>query len=80
MVVDSSEPWLGASPDSIISVKVEKHLVEIKFPYAARDVTVQEVVSSVKAFCLLKEGDELILGKSQKYLYQVQVQLHVCKV
>ena len=32
LVVNSSEPWLGASPDDIVTVDGEKHLVEIKCP------------------------------------------------
>ena len=32
LVVNSSEPWLGASPDGIVTVDGEKHLVEIKCP------------------------------------------------
>ena len=80
LVVDSGEPWLGASLDGIISVNGEKHLVEVKCPYSAWDMTVDEAVSSIKAFCLSQEGDTFILKQSHRYYYQVQVQLHVCKL
>jgi len=69
-----------ASPDGIVTVNGEKHLVEIKCPCAARDMTVEEAVSTVKSFCLSKEGDELTLRHTHKYYYWVQVQLHVCKL
>ena len=80
LVVDSSEPWLGASPDGIITVNGEKYLVEVKCPYSARDMTVKEALRSIKAFCLSKEGDKFTLKHSHRYFYQVQVQLHVCKL
>ena len=82
LVVNSSEPWLGALPDGIVTVHVdgEKHLVEIKCPYAAREMVIEEAVSNVKSFCLSRENDKLTLKRSHKYFYQVQVLLHVCKL
>ena len=71
---------LTAVNHGLVAVNGEKHLVEIKCPYAARDMTVEEAVSNVKSFCLSKEGDELTLRHTHKYYYQVQVQLHVCKI
>ena len=80
LVVDSSEPWLGASSDGTLSVNDEKHLVEVKCPYSARDMTVEEAVTTIKAFCLSKQGDKLTLRHTHRYFYQVQVQLFVCKL
>ena len=81
LVVDSSESWLGASPDAFITVDGEKCLVEIKCPYAARDMTVEDAVEKVKSFCLSKtETNGITLQSSHKYYYQIQVQLHVCKL
>ena len=82
-LVDSSEPWLGASPDGpdgIITVNGEKYLVEVKCPYSAQNMTVEEALRNIKAFCLSKEGDKLTLRHSHRYFYQVQVELHVCKL
>ena len=81
LLVDSSEPWLGASPDGIITANGEKYLaVEVKCPYSARNMTVEEALRNIKAFCLSKEGDKLTLKHSHRYFYQVPVQLHVRKL
>jgi len=79
-VVDCSELCRGASPDGIISVNDEKHLVEVKCPYSAWDMTVEEAVTTIQALCLSKQGDELTLRHTHRYFYQVQVQLFVCKL
>ena len=79
LVLDSQEHWPGASPDAIISVSDEKCVVEIKCPYAARNMTVKEAISNVKSFCLSRTDNKIILKSTYRYYYQMQVQLYVCK-
>ena len=85
LVVNAAQSWLGASPDAIVTMENgEKVLVEIKCPYTARDLTVDEAIDKIKGFSMARmdpsvaECDQIVLKKSHGYYYQVQVQLHVC--
>ena len=46
--------WLGASPDGLVHVPTSDPdgLVEFKNPYTARNMTLDEAVSTVKVFVL----------------------------
>ena len=79
LVVDSQDHWLGASLDAIITVSNEKCVIEIKCPYAARNMTVEEAISNVKSFCLSRTDNKIVLKSTHRYHYQIQVQLSVCK-
>ena len=59
LVVNSREPWLGALPDGIVTVDGKKQLAEIKCPYAAREMAIEEALSNVKSFCLSRDNDKL---------------------
>ena len=87
LVVNAAQSWLGASPDAIVTMENgEKVLVEIKCTYTARDLTVDEAIDKIKGFCMARmdpsvaECDQVVLKKSHRYYYQVQVQLHVCRI
>ena len=81
LFVNSDEPWLGASPDAVLTIDGKQCLVEIKCPYAARDLIIDEALQRVKSFCLTGENSKaVILKKTHSYYYQVQIQLHVCKL
>lgn len=81
MVVDEAEPWLAASPDGHVTLpNGDKYLVEVKCPYTARNMMVTEAASTIKAFCLKKEGGRLQLKHTHEYYYQIQLQMHVCNV
>ena len=87
LVVNAAQSWLGASPDAIVTMENgEKVLVEIKCPYTARDLTVDEAIDKNKSFCMsrmdpsIAECNQVVLKKSHRYYYQVQVQLHVCRI
>ena len=45
LVVNSREPWLGASPDGIVTVDGEKQPAEIKCLYAAGSEQCQFILS-----------------------------------
>ena len=68
---------LGASPDGLIG---NNHIVEIKCPYTARDMTIDEALQT-KSFYLERAGEDnsLMLKKSHVYWHQVQGQLHITK-
>ena len=77
--VDS--PHLGASPDGLVSCDCHGlGIVEVKCPYSARNITVDDAAGSSSDFCLehLQDGD-LSLKLTHSYYYQCQLQLHVTK-
>lgn len=79
-VVNPDFPFMGASPDGLVSCKCcGKGVVEIKCPYSTRLFTVDEYLQSDHS-CFECVNDELELKKKHKYNYQVQAQMHVCDV
>ena len=53
LVVSVTNPWLGASPDGLVHDPTSDPpggLVEFKNPYTARNMTLDEAVSTVKSF------------------------------
>lgn len=72
-------PFLGASPDGIVSCSCcGTGLLEIKCPFKYRDVRVTDIRD--KAFCLQQNNaGKLELSRSHNYYIQVQGQLAVCK-
>lgn len=77
LVVNPAFPFLGASPDAIVCSDGESGILEVKCPYAARDLTISEAVGTVKGLCLEKNGETLTLKKNHKHYHQVQGQLLV---
>jgi len=54
-VFDPTNPFIGASPDGIIScLCCGKGVVEVKCPFSCKDKSLDEAVKD-KAFCLEKE-------------------------
>ena len=87
LVVNTAQSWLGASSEAMVTMaNKEKVLVEIKCPYTARDLTMDEAIDKIKSFCMARmdpsvaECDQIALKKSHRYYYQVQVQLHACRI
>lgn len=76
LVVNPQFSFLGASPDGKICDELLCGVLEVKCPYAARDMTVKEAILKVKNFCLKQEG-EIILNPKHVYYYQVQGQLMI---
>lgn len=75
-LVVSKYPWLAASPDGLVEdskCDTPEGIVELKNPYTARDMSIQEAVQQLKDFCLKCDKDGLIsLRTSHNYYYQVQ--------
>ena len=74
--IAAKSPWLGASPDGIVTEKDGTGLLEIKCPYVARNAVNAADYTSSKSSCLSKT---LLLKSSYAYYYQVQVAMHACE-
>ena len=75
-IVNSSFPSLGASPDGKVCSKGVTGLIEVKCPYSARDMTLDEAVMN-RDFCLEISNNEKHLRENHHYYFQVQGQLMV---
>ena len=70
----SDTGFLAASPDGVVSSAggVACGIIEIKCPYACRNMSVIEACSKIKPFyCEIENGD-IKLKKNHQYYYQVQ--------
>ena len=79
LFVDIHKPYLGATPDGIAECDCcERRVIEVKCPFCFKD----DVPDSTKAgFCMRKGDDDVRnLNHDRMYYYQVQLQMHVCKV
>lgn len=75
-VVHPVQNWLSCSPDGIVVIEDEVHLLEIKCPFSRRG---RELVDYQKSFvCYLQFIDgEVHLKRSHPYYKQVQIQMYV---
>ena len=77
-------PFLGASPDSIVSCDCcGKGVVEVKCPFKHRDSLLEEILADKTGClnCLYDDGQGIIginLKKTHSYYTQVQTQMFVC--
>ena len=79
VVISSDYPYLGASPDGIVSCSCCGIGVnEIKCPYCKRDNSINEAVED-KKFCVQSVSGKLALDRNHAYYYQMQQQLQICK-
>ena len=78
LFVDSEKPYLGASPDGIIECACcGKGSLEVKCPFSCKDKLPDD---NNTTFCMVKKDDTWMLKRDHSYYYQVQMQLHVCKL
>ena len=75
-VVNADHPWLGASPDGVVSVDgVAQCLLEIKCPY---QLNLRKGKVLTRTFYRKAQGSNTaVLHKKHSYFYQVQVQMFV---
>ena len=74
--IDMKFPFLGASPDGIVSCQCHKPgLLEIKCPWTFRGLSIAEYASKPDA-CLEVTDDIIRLKREHAYFYQVQCQMH----
>ncbi len=69
LVIKRSQPWLCASPDSLVKIGEDLIVLEIKCPSSCREKEIKVPY--------LKNGE---LVKSDKYYTQVQLQLYCCNL
>ena len=83
LYVDSSEPWLAASPDGIVVdmslSNQSKGCLEVKCPLVCERTAFVDACKTVAAFCLVQDGEHLSLSKSHGFYYQVQTQMHITR-
>ena len=74
-------PFIGASPDGIVNCCCcAKGMVEIKCSYCHKFDGVEKVVTDRQS-CLVEDADGILhVNTSHAYYYQMQTQIHVCKV
>ena len=81
LFVNPQWPFIGASPDGIITCECcTRGVLEIKCPYCRREESIKSAAANDKHFCLIQQGSRLYLDHSHAYFYQVQTQLFVCDV
>lgn len=71
------KPYIGASPDCILDCKCGRGVLEVKCPFCHKTELPEE---EDKNFCMTKESSQWRLRQQHAYYYQVQLQMHICKV
>ncbi|XP_069105157.1 uncharacterized protein [Argopecten irradians] len=77
LFVDKDYPYLGATPDGIITEEDKKAIVEVKCPYSGRN----ESIKPGPHFNFLKydENGQIVLNVHSKYYDQIQGQMLLSK-
>ncbi|KAJ8313174.1 hypothetical protein KUTeg_009272 [Tegillarca granosa] len=57
LVINNEFPFLAATPDAKVCDKNEFGLLEIKCPYAARDMTIPQAIDNINNFVLCRENE-----------------------
>lgn len=83
LVIDAEHGWLACSPDDLALDSTadpdhQQGLVEYKCPYSAKDITVEEACKKKDFMSTLSNG-KVCLKRTNKYYYQVQGQMAICK-
>lgn len=77
LIINNECPFLAATPDAKVCEGNECGILEIKCPYVARDMTIEEACSNLDRFLLFKENNEFKLRRDHDYYVQIQGQLLV---
>lgn len=75
LIVNPGFPFLGATPDGIMSDKSTTAIIEMKCSYAVRDMCICEACELRNYFFLKKNDDLFSLKHSHAHWYQIQGQL-----
>ncbi|XP_035996599.1 uncharacterized protein LOC118564015 [Fundulus heteroclitus] len=71
-------PYMGSSPDGIVACDCHgTGICEMKCPYSYQDEANLRLCAGRKGFCLINDGDHVMLDRSHDYYFQVQAQLHI---
>ena len=80
LILNSDWPFLGATPDGTVNCSCcGKGVIEIKCPYNRREDSIEGVAPDSRS-CLKVSANGTQLDTDHEYYYQVQTQIHVCKV
>ena len=80
LFVDHENPFLGASPDGLVSCKCcGVGLLEIKCSFTHQNVTPRQACEDRHYHVYLDENSEVKLKTSSSWYLQIQAQLGVCK-
>lgn len=79
LCVNPEYPYLGATPDGIVCDDGKCGIIEIKCPYSARDMNIEESLS-LPGFCLEEKDGKICLKNNHAYYYQIQGQLMITGV
>ena len=80
LFIDHDHPFLGASPDGIVSCKCcGNGLLEIKCSFTHQNKTPYEVCEDNHYHVYADENNEMRLKTSSSWYIQIQAQLGVCK-
>ena len=78
LFVDIENPYMGASPDGIIQCHCcGIGSLEVKCPFSSKEKLPDDNDST---FCMIKKDDNWMLKRDHSYYYQVQMELHVCRL
>ena len=81
LYVHSSESWLAASPDAIVTDVTlggqDRGCLEVKCPLTCEKMTFHNACRAVPSFCLTEDGAQMFLLKEHAYFYQMQTQMYV---
>ncbi|XP_065664036.1 uncharacterized protein LOC101237261 isoform X2 [Hydra vulgaris] len=75
--IDSNMPWIGASPDGIVTCDCcGSGVLEIKCPYSLREKSLLTEIKS-GSFYVFEDNNLYFLKKDHKYYFQVQLEIRV---
>lgn len=80
LIINPSLPWIGASPDGVVSCDCHgTGVVEIKCPFNAKGCALRECVGNPR-FCLTMTAEGMALKQDHSYNYQLQAQMCIAEV
>lgn len=82
LIVNPKLPWLGASPDALVSDSSEEQVygaIEVKCPSSKADSTIMEACND-KSFCLELANNKTVLKKKHIYFFQCQGVMAICQL
>lgn len=75
LFIDQDLPFLGASPDGLVQ---EDKIVEIKCPYSARGMSINNAIREKKiTFWKIEKDGNTNLNKKHEWYFQAQGQIHI---
>ena len=81
LIINTSLPWIGASPDGITTCVCHgRGVLVIKCPFALKDQSIVNSCNSDTNFCLMAKDNLIAIKPDHKYMANVQVQMHISEV